>query len=169
MPEIAAMKKFFLRVAISCTTCLVGVSLTDLSKLLGNPDLGVSVVREEQAQCAEGCNRDKQLLLQIYGQYGPAQTRHDREFFERVEADDFILFINGQLLSREEDMRELENSPMNIVYNAEIDNVQIVGDGAVVTGRMTASQNGSCMSWRWIDVWIKRGDTWLIQSTTSLH
>jgi ketosteroid isomerase-like protein len=109
-------------------------------------------------------------LFEIYRDYAAAQTNHDQGFFERVEANDFRLFnADGKTLSRSEDIQWLNDSPTGIVYTRDDLNVEVHGNAAIVTGRMTATYNGGySVSWRWIDVCLKRGGRWQIQSTTEV-
>ena len=162
------MHKLFLHLLIACTTFFFSLFLTKVSNILWSVDSSIEVV-EGRSQCDQRYLRDKQQLLEIYREYGPAQTRHDRAFFERVETEDFVLFLEGETLSREEDIQLMEKLPADIVYKADVENLQMLGDAAVVTGRMTASHPTYNYSWPWIDVWVRRGDQWQIQSTTSVR
>jgi hypothetical protein len=107
-------------------------------------------------------------LLEIYHDYASAQTNHDRAFFERVETEDFVLFLrDGKTLSRTQDIELLNSEGTDIDYKLDDLNAEIYGDAAIVTGRISATySHGYSYSWRWIDVCVRRGSRWQIQSTT---
>jgi hypothetical protein len=61
----------------------------------------------------------------------------------------------------------LNSFPTDTVYKHDDLNIKIYGEAAIVTGRITATQNsGYSDSWRWIDICRRRGGRWQIQSTT---
>ncbi|HET6977963.1 MAG TPA: nuclear transport factor 2 family protein [Pyrinomonadaceae bacterium] len=104
----------------------------------------------------------------IYREYGPAQTRRDREFFERIETEDFTLTVDGIKLTREEDIKWMENQPANITYESRVDHVRVFDHLAVAHGYLEVRNgDGSRRQWQFADVWVKRYDGWRIQSTTS--
>jgi len=74
-------------------------------------DSSASAVQPKSHATDTGFDKDEQQLLEIYREYGPAQTRHDRAFFERLETDEFMLFLGAEHLSREQDIRQMEKSP----------------------------------------------------------
>lgn len=159
------MNKFLLRLLVACTCFLFSIGLTSFSRLFRAADkialapLDMSFV----------VSVDEIQLRELYREYGPAQTRHDRAFFERVETENFALFLRDSRLSREEDIQSMETWPADVVFESEPENIKVSGNSAVVCGRMKARYgNGYISNWRFIDVWIKRDNTWRIQSTTSL-
>lgn len=155
------MRKLF-HLAIACCTFAVSVFVTNIWTSLSRADV--------VSECNLTVSPVEAGLLEIYRDYASAQTSHHRAFFERVEADDFILFApHSKPLSRSEDVQLLNSLSTDIVYKIDDLKVQIYGDGAIVTGRMTASHNGGYKhSWRWIDICVKRGGRWQIQSTTQV-
>ncbi|MGH9907885.1 MAG: DUF4440 domain-containing protein [Pyrinomonadaceae bacterium] len=51
-------------------------------------------------------------------------------------------------------------------WDADVE-AHILGDAAIVTGRITATySDGHANSWRWIHVCLRRDGRWQIQSTT---
>jgi len=162
------MRKVLLRLVVACTTFFLSLGLTNISAGLRTVDSSASAVQPKSHATDTGFDEDEQLLLEIYREYGPAQTRHDRAFFERLETDDFILFSGAEHLSREQDIRQMEKSPADSVYDSDVEYVKIFGDTAVARGRMEVRYgNGETQSWGFIDVWVRRGHDWQIQSTTS--
>jgi hypothetical protein len=164
------MTKFFLRLFVACTSFALSVGLTSFSKLLRGSDSSTQTVGLERPQSKLDFDQDEKQLLEIYRDYGSAQTRHDRAFFEKLETDDFILFLGEEHLSREEDIQQMEKSPTDIVYDSDLEYLKIFGDAAVVQGCMEARySNGHVDSWSFIDIWVRRDHVWQIQSTTSIE
>ncbi len=169
------MRKVGLYMAIACSTFGVSVSLTNIRNLLSPADVSAKILQPPVVKAYLSVPNlsvftTEPGLFEIYRDYALAQTNHDLAFFERVEADDFIVFQGyGRTLSRAEDIQWLRNSPAGITYTYDDLNVKIYGDAAVVTGRMTASySDGHSYSWRWLDVCRRRGGRWQIQSTTQV-
>lgn len=163
------MNKFFLRLTVAWTCFVLSVGVSSLWKLVRGENSSVPLVALAPAESKE-LTQDEVHLRQIYSEYGPAQTRHDRAFFERIESEDFRLFYNELSLSREEDIQWMERMPPGIVFNNHPEDISIFGNAAVVHGRMEIRYNdGSVYPWGYIDVWVKRGDRWQIRSTTSHH
>jgi hypothetical protein len=162
------MRKLVLRLVIACSTFSAGIFLTNVWNSLARAD--GQTIQIPVADYARAVSPAETELLSIYRDYGGAQTRHDSAFFERVEADNFILFRpDGTSLSRTEDIDFLNSFPTDITYQDEDLNIKIYGDAAIVTGRMTANYSGGFShSWRWIDVCVRHGGRWRIQSTTQL-
>jgi len=111
---------------------------------------------------------DEDQILAIYREYGPAQTRHDREFFERIETEDFTLTVGSLKMSREEDIRWMEEQPTDKIYLSKVDHVRVFGRLAVAHGYLEVREGDSVVrDWPFVDVWVKRNGTWRIQSTVS--
>jgi len=64
-------------------------------------------------------------------------------------------------------MNNLDNDTR---YMSDDLDVQLYGDAAVVTGRMTAThqRQGYEYSWRWIHMFARRNGQWQILSTTQV-
>jgi hypothetical protein len=106
--------------------------------------------------------------MAVYNEYGAAQTRHDRAFFERVEAENFVLFVGRERLTREEDIQWMERQPLHTVYDVRVHRVRVFGNSAVSRGLMLVTYgDGSTNEWPFIDIWVKRNGVWKIQTTTS--
>src|SRR5262249_35360754 len=113
-------------------------------------------------------SHDEAQIREIYLEYGAAQTRHDREFFERIETEDFTLTVGDVKMSREEDIKWMESQPSDKTYLSSVDYVKVVDRLAVAHGYLRVSQgNGVVQVWPFADVWVKRNGTWRIQSTVS--
>jgi hypothetical protein len=170
-----AVRRIALHFAIFLITFLVGNSLAGAwNFLLERPlnELPVPYVgsRSVAITDASEANAEKELL-ELYQQYAIAQTNHDVGFFERVEAENFVLFLrDGRRLSRTEDIQLLQSMDQNIRYRVDDLRVQHYREGAVVAGRMTAEYSGGYRySWQWVDMLIKRDGRWQILSTTQLN
>jgi ketosteroid isomerase-like protein len=161
------MRKLVLHLAIACGTFGLSVFLSSIWNWPRPADIPIQTVYVRDADPI--VSKTEPGLVEIYRDYASAQTKHDIAFFERVEGDDFILFSRGKAFSRAEAIQWLKSLPTNIVYKLEDLNVEIHGNAAVVTGRMTATyRDGYSSSWRWIDVCVRRGGRWQIQSTTQI-
>jgi hypothetical protein len=111
---------------------------------------------------------DQAQIAAIYSEYGAAQTRHDRAFFERVEADNFMLFSGQERLTREQDIQWMESQPLDRTYEVRVHRIRVFGNSAVSRGHILVTYgNGQTASWPFIDVLVRRNGTWQIQSTTS--
>jgi hypothetical protein len=111
---------------------------------------------------------DDAQIRKIYREYGPAQTRHDREFFERIETEDFTLTVGDRKMSREEDIQSMESAPTDKTYISRVDHVRVFDRLAVAHGYLEAHDgNGVVRLWPFVDVWVKTGGAWRIQSTIS--
>lgn len=162
------MRKLFLHLCIACITFLFGFSLT---KLFQSQPTTPSLPPPHTAQLVifPHLTTDESKLLEIYREYGPAKTRHDRAFFEQVESENFMLFLRDRNLTREQNIREMESWSSDVVYDYEVQNIRIEGDAAVVTGRMYARYaDGAVGSLGFIDVCVRNGNDWRILSTTSM-
>lgn len=180
------MRKVVFHVAIACCTFVLSVLLSSIwswgVRTNSHPPRlyvrdAVSVLTIDPVVSFEpgvgtaqpGLATAEAELLDIYRDYGEAQTNHDIEFFKNVEAEDYVLFSDGKTMSRNETIEWLKTSPPNVFYKLDDVNIKGYGDAAVVTGRVTATYpNGAMSSWRWIDVCVKRDGRWQIQSTTQL-
>src|SRR2546423_3213270 len=171
------MNPLFLRVVVALATFVLSVGLTGFVRMFRSDDASIAPVRvwsRSEGRLTLGfpnsnMDVDELRLRDIYREYGPAQTRHDREFFERVETEDFILFLGDKHFSREQDIQWMEGLPDDTVYESRPESIRILGDWAMVHGTMEARYGDSDGHvWGFIDVWVRRGGTWRIQSTTSV-
>jgi ketosteroid isomerase-like protein len=169
------MHRIILRIGVTLVTFIVGVSLTGAWNFLFGTSSrdGSALGAEEALSCppSDSPASDTQELRKIYDQYAVAQTEHDATFFEQNEAEDFILFEPyGKNLSRTEDIELLRTLDPQTKYTIDDLHVQLRGDAAVVTGRMTATfPSGGSYSWPWIDVCVRRNGRWQILSTTQVN
>lgn len=166
------MKKWFLRLFVALMTFILSVALTGAFRFLfGGSDTTLidvdNVVAVDPAPFTNFSD-DRAQIAAVYSEYGAAQTRHDRAFFERVETENFMLFVSGQRLTREEDIQWMERQPSDISYEVRIHYIKVFGNSAVSRGYMMVTYpNGEQAEWPFIDVWVKQGSIWQIQSTTS--
>jgi len=161
------MPRILLHLAVACLTFTVGTHLTRIlnARVGKQPPCQTREARLTQASLPYS-TADPQLL-DIYANYAAAQTRHDSAFFERVEAEEFRLFADGRSYSRSEDIELMNSSTADLVFKTEDLKIEMRGDSAVVSGRMSATDShGDVQSWDWIDVCVKNQHGWQIISTT---
>jgi uncharacterized protein DUF4440 len=160
------MRRMLLRVAIACLTFLAGVCLTTIWHSVSgctSPTWEIPVPKFERSDAEAEAE-----LRQIFEEYGPAQTRHDVAFFERVEADEFMLFgEEGKPLTRSQDIQWMQSLPKDITYRIEIDRITIYGEAAIANTRMIAIYpDNTSETWPSIDVCVRRDGRWQILSST---
>lgn len=163
------MKKWFVRLFVALMTFILSVALTGALRFVfgGGPVPDVRV--QEAPQPFVDFSEDQAQIMAVYNEYGAAQTRHDRAFFERIEDENFMLFCGRERLTREEDIQWMEGQPSDIVYDVRVHHVRVFGNSAVARGRMLVTYgDGQTNEWPFIDVWVNRNGTWQIQSTTSI-
>jgi hypothetical protein len=159
------MRKLFVHLFVTAITFFFGLGLCKLFDSSARTAEPVAIQTVQLANSADVAV--EQTLREVYREYGPATTNHDRAFFERVESNRFILFDEDRNLTREQDIREMESWPRDAIYELEVENIRIIGDSAVAYVRVHARfANGEYESWPSIDVWIKDGNRWQILSTT---
>jgi len=159
------MSKLIIHTTVAVITFVSGVTLTNVwNWLMGDRAYGVAQV--ESAMMAVPGDDE---LLEIFRNYGPAQTRHDSAFFERVEANEFILFQDGQAYTRTQDIQMMNRLPSHVVFENEVLKLTLQGETAVVNSRMTATyEDGTKDSWLALDVCVQRDGHWQILSTTEI-
>lgn len=164
------MIKFFLHLLVAVTCFALSIGLTSLTNLFHGADVPSAVKPARLVAPVPSkydISDDELEIRRIYREYGPAQTRQDRGFFERIETEDFRLFFDQKSISREEDIRWMESMPRDIVYDNQPYEITISGNSAVArTWFESRSADGSVGRWDTIDVWVKRGGKWKIRSTT---
>jgi|GEM_PF-2591020 len=164
------MRKLVFHLTIACATFAFSTSLTNVWRSLTQSDTASSQPVHLPDLDAPAQTADEGELLRLYQEYGPAQTRHDQAFFERLETDDFILFVGGgEALNRTEDIKAMNDSPADIIYRLEPQKIEVHGNTAIVTSTMTTTQQGSSESWQSVDICVKREGRWLIRSTTDIE
>jgi uncharacterized protein DUF4440 len=162
------MKKWFLRVLVALIAFTFSVGLTGVLRFFFGGDSAMDMSVTVDTRPFMDFSDDHAQIAAIYNEYGDAQTRHDRAFFERVETENFVLFVGSHRLSRDEDLQWLEGQPSDISYETRINHIKVLGNSAVARGRMLITYgDGATAEWPFIDVLIKRGNTWQIQSTTA--
>jgi len=148
---------------------LLSVALTGAFRFFfGRSELALENVVAVETEPYTNSNEDRAQIAEIYSEYGAAQTRHDRAFFQRVEDENFMLFVRGQRLTREEDIQWMERQPSDTTYEVRVHHIKVFGNSAVSRGYMMVTYaNGEQAEWPFIDVWVKQGGMWRIQTTTS--
>lgn len=162
------MKKYFIRLVVALITFSFGLFLTGLT--FQTHKCGRSFSRRYQISkravlTVHGA--DEGLIRSLYAAYGPAQTRHDREFFEKFETEDFILFTENGTTDRTANINWMTAEPFGDVYERKLTALHVFGSTAVAHGVTTVKEtNGSSDEWRFTDVLVKRAGVWKIRSTT---
>lgn len=160
------MNKLFIRLFVAFVAFSFGLVLTNLIKPVRSSQRAVPVAIYIPSEVV--LTEDEMQIRDIYRQYGPAQSRHDRAFFERIETEDFTLTVGSLKMSREEDIQWMEEQSTDKVYLSKVDHVKVFGRLAVAHGYLEVRDgDGSVRDWPFADVWVKRNGTWRIQSTVS--
>lgn len=115
--------------------------------------------------------KTKQDLIQIERDIGKANIDRDYDYFERIEAEEFIFTgEDGSVTTKKEDLAGLKE-PANPDYTLEAyavneAKVTLYGKTAVVTGRVTtkAKYKGAVVAkqTRFTDVFVWRDGRWQI-------
>lgn len=169
------MGRLILHAAVMLVTCSTGLSAAHLwhtprpPRAPKAPPASVSRLAADAArQLAE------QEIREIIRQYDIAQTRHDAGFFERTEAESFLLtYSDGETLTRAQAIAAMLTWDRDVRYVSDDLRVQFYGDEvAAVTGRMTEARAGREsdyeQEWRWVHLFVKRDGRWQIISTTQI-
>ena len=162
------MKRLLVRLLVAFAAFSLGLVLTSSKKPAFEYDRVVAIRRVQPQLTTLELTEDEAQIRQVYREYGPAQTRHDRSFFERIETEDFTLTVGDLKMSRKEDIKWMEDQPTDIVYEIKVDHLKVFDQLAVAHGQLEIRDgNGPVRQWPFADVWVKRDGTWRIQSTTS--
>ena len=162
------MNKLFIRLFVALVAFSFGLTLTRLINPVHRNQRTVRVGTFVPLSDFSTISEDEIRIREIYREYGPAQTRHDREFFERIETEDFTLTVGNVRMSREEDIRWMEEQPTDKIYMSYVDHVKVFDRLATAHGYLDVREdNGVVRRWPFVDVWVKRNGAWRIQSTVS--
>jgi Domain of unknown function (DUF4440) len=161
------MSKLFIRLFVAFTAFCFSLALTNFLKPKNTCKQGITILSAVPLTDFV-VTEDESQIRDIYREYGPAQTRHDREFFERIETEDFTLTVGNVKMSRAEDIKWMESEPTDKIYFNKVDHVKVFDRLAVAHGYLEVREgNGIVRAWPFVDVWVKRNGTWRIQSTLS--
>ena len=116
----------------------------------------------------------EQEILNIMRQYDVAQTQLDASFFEKIQADSFVVTLrNGSVLTKTQVIALMKTWDGKTEFRHEDLDIQIYGDTAIVTGWMIArplgEQGSDFARWRSIYVFVNRDRGWQIISTTQVN
>lgn len=160
------MNKLFIRLFVAFVAFSFGLILTNLIR--PRYTIKQSFPYESVLVFEYSETGDDAQIRKIYREYGPAQTRHDREFFERIETEDFTLTVGDLKMSREEDIKWMESQPTDKTYINRVDHVRVFDRLAVAHGYLEVRDGyGVVKLWPFADVWVKKNGAWRIQSTIS--
>lgn len=165
------MKKYLIRLSVAVTCCVLSVVLTNLLSFL-RPSLDVVLAAPVEAVAAiefpinDPFASDEQEIRYLYSEYGPAKTRHDWAFFERLTTDDYILSWRGLRITKGQDISMMLGAPEGDISDRSVEYVKVFGDVAVVQGRTEIrDKSGSVYSWKFLDTWVKRVGLWRMENT----
>jgi hypothetical protein len=158
------VNKQFIRLLVAFVAFSFGLVLTNLVK----PRHRCKQAPSRYVLSESLRSEDEAQIREIYREYGPAQTRHDRKFFERIETEDFRLTVGSIRLSREEAIKWMEEQPTDKTYLSTVDHVKVFDRLAIAHGYMELRESdGFVRVWPFVDVWVKRNGAWQIQGTVS--
>lgn len=161
------MRKLFVRLLVAFAAFSFGLILTSLFKPVAQSQKVVRVFIPHELVVSSS-SADEAEIAAIYREYGPAQTRHDRAFFERVETEDFTLTVGDMKMTRDQDIKWMEEQPTDTVYESRVDHLRVFGELAVAHGTFEIRDGEDELRLvPFVDVWVKRTNGWQIQSTVS--
>ncbi|HEY9405017.1 MAG TPA: nuclear transport factor 2 family protein [Pyrinomonadaceae bacterium] len=113
-------------------------------------------------------------IRELFKQFAIAQTNLDAAFFERVEADSYIVTTRwGQTFTKAAIIADMKTWDRSTRYAYESLDVQVYGDVAVVKGVLTATETNqghpSSTTWQSIYLLTKRTGQWQILSATQIR
>ena len=167
------MKKFLVRLAAALIAFAFGLFLTVLVRHTTPEacfgEYGSLRTVETRAVLLEHIpiSGEEEMIRRLYREYGPAQTRQDRAFFEKVETKDFTLYTDGKAITREENIRWMKAQPLGDVYEVTVTYLKVFDVTAVARGTTTIRySDGETESWPFTDVLVNQYGEWKIQTTT---
>ncbi len=108
----------------------------------------------------------EQQLKQMEDDWQKATRTKDAATLKRIISEDWVATDDkGKILNREQYISQTTSNPDVIQSNVNTDmQVRVYGNTAVVTGGLTESgtRNGTAYTdtYRWTDVFVKRGGRW---------
>jgi ketosteroid isomerase-like protein len=108
----------------------------------------------------------EQQLKQMEDDWQKATRTKDAAALKRIIAEDWVATDEmGKILNREQYLSQTTSNPDVIQSNEDTDmQVRVYGNTAVVTGGITerGTRNGTAYldTYRWTDVFVKRGGRW---------
>ncbi len=96
-------------------------------------------------------------------------------FLERLLSDDFIATsLNGRTVNKAQYVRISRNPNLRFsVFTPDDVTIRVYGNGAVVTGRMTATarpeSGGRTFQFRYVRVYVKEGGRWQVAAIHLTH
>ncbi len=107
-------------------------------------------------------------LMQLERDIGQANIKRDKQFFERIEAEEFIFTDSGGgITTKAQDIAGLDEPAVEfklISYVADEMKIMLYGSTAVVTGRTVTVSRGKdreiTNKSRFTDVFVKRSGRW---------
>lgn len=112
------------------------------------------------------------ILKQMTQDWENATQSRDVERVSQIEADDLrMVGSNGEVWTKENDLDGLKSATVKHVQ-AEFGPVDVktLGDDvAVVQGTLTDKSAAEKSVYAYMDVWVKRGDKWMVVRSMYLH
>lgn len=163
------MRRITVYLATAFLTFLLGVWITGAWNSPTATEISYTLILPSETEST--VDPMEQELLEIERQYDIAQTRQDVDFFERLEAKEFIFTDqDGKTYTKAQTMKLLDDWGPNAEFTSDDLKVQLYSNTAVVSGRTKVTgggergdEVGEC---RWIDLFIRRNGRWQILSTT---
>ena len=113
---------------------------------------------------AQKADKDTAALLKLEQDWANAVAKHDAEFIERVEAENYVYTdAAGNVGHKADDLATARAADVKIdAFRLSAMKVELHGDAAVVTGITTVSGNdrGAVLggTYRWTDTFVRRAD-----------
>jgi uncharacterized protein DUF4440 len=158
------MNRLFIRLLVAFLAFALSLVLTGFKKFL-TLDPPEPLMPIENVVAVSDHAADKLQMCEIYAQYGPAQRRRDRAFFERVETEDFIFYLNHDYFTRDQDILWMEQQSSDLVYEIRLDHLDVFGNTAVGHGVMEVRDGDKVQQYPFTDIWVKQSSGWRIQIT----
>lgn len=168
------MRRISLGVAVALITFAVGGSMAGVWKYVTRKpiDLNCDWSHTASPHARNENSIAMEEISKLYDGYAVAQTNHDAGFFEKVEADTFVLtYVSGDTLTRDQAIAAMNKWDKDIQYSSKILDIQLYGGTAFVKMEMEATypDTGFSHDWRWVDVLKKRNGDWQILSSTQIN
>ncbi len=132
--------------------------------------IGISLVSaQEKANQTSKNSKAEQEVLQMEKAWNDARAKTDRAAFERLIADDFIIFApNGQSAEKASLIKGYRAPNLEAIENGDI-KVRVYGETVVVTGwnirKWRTMDRETSPQERFTNVWVKRKGKWQIVSS----
>jgi hypothetical protein len=137
-----------------------------VERLTGKEAVG-TVPNLHDKEAGQKAGDTEKELIQLEKDFAEATLKHDREFYDRILADDWInVHEDGSIGTKQGDAAHKSEYDTATLDDIK---VRVYGDSAVTVGRYSVAwtEDGrrSTASGRFTDAWVKRNGRWQIVST----